>query len=262
MIDSHCHLYFHSLKNNFNQLILNSKKNNLTSILTINTDPKEFNDHLNLIKKYKSIYISYGLHPENVNNHTFFTKDNILLNCDNPKVIAIGETGLDFYHSIKFKKKQYDVFETHIQASIENQLPIIIHQRDSENEIIEVLKSYQKKNYLSVVFHCFTGSKKLLNFCLDNNFYISLSGIITFKNAKELREIIKDVSLDYLLIETDSPFLSPVPMRGELNQPAFVKYIAEFLSNFFNISLKQFIEITDNNFYKLFSKAKRYNDFQ
>ena len=170
MIDSHCHLNFHSLKNNFNQLISNSKKNNLTSILTINTDPKEFNDHLNLIKKYKSIYISYGLHPENVNNHTFFTKDNILLNCDNPKVIAIGETGLDFYHSIKFKKKQYDVFETHIQASIENQLPIIIHQRDSENEIIEVLKSYQKKHYLSVVFHCFTGSKKLLNFCLDNNF--------------------------------------------------------------------------------------------
>ena len=153
MIDSHCHLNFHSLKNNFNQLISNSKKNNLTSILTINTDPKEFNDHLNLIKKYKSIYISYGLHPENVNNHTFFTKDNILLNCDNPKVIAIGETGLDFYHSIKFKKKQYDVFETHIQASIENQLPIIIHQRDSENEIIEVLKSYQKKHYLSVVFH-------------------------------------------------------------------------------------------------------------
>ena len=259
MIDSHCHLNFHFLKNNFNQLISNSKKNNLTSILTINTDPKEFNDHLNLIKKYKSIYISYGLHPENVDNHTFFTKDNILLNCDNPKVIAIGETGLDFYHSIKFKKKQYDVFETHIQASIENQLPIIIHQRDSENEIIEVLKSYQKKHYLSVVFHCFTGSKQCNS---KYPLFLDLSGIITFKNTKELREIIKDVSLDYLLIETDSPFLSPVPMRGKSNQPAYVKYTAEFLSNFFNISLKKFIEITDNNFFKLFSKAKRYNDFQ
>ena len=97
---------------------------------------------------------------------------------------------------------------------------------------------------------------------MNNNFYISLSGIITFNNAKELREIIKHVSLDYLLIETDSPFLSPVPMRGKINQPAYVRYIAQFLSKFFNISLKQFIEITDNNFYKLFSKAKRYNDFQ
>ena len=262
MIDSHCHLNFHSLRNNFDELIINLKKNNLTSILTINTDPKDFIDHLNLIRKYQSIYISYGLHPANVNDDTVLTKKDILLNCNNQKVIGIGETGLDFYHSIKFKKKQYEIFETHIEASIDNQLPIIIHQRNSENEIIDVLKSYQKKNNLSVVFHCFTGSKKLLNYCLNNNYYISLSGIITFNNAKELREIIKNISLDYLLIETDSPFLSPVPMRGKSNQPAYVKYIAEFLSKFFNISLKQFIEITDNNFYKLFSKAKRYNNFQ
>ena len=103
MIDSHCHLNFHNLRNNFDELIINSKKNDLTSILTINTDPNEFINHLNLIKKYKSIYISYGLHPENVNDDTIFTKNDILLNCDNPKVIAIGETGLDFYHSIKFK---------------------------------------------------------------------------------------------------------------------------------------------------------------
>jgi len=262
VIDSHCHLNFDILRNNFDEIIINSKNNGLTSILTINTDPKEFIDHLNLIKKYKSIYISYGLHPANVNDKTALTKDNILLYCDNPKVIAIGETGLDFYHSIKFKKKQYEIFETHIEASINNQLPIIIHQRNSENEIIDVLKSYQKKNNLSVVFHCFTGSKKLLDFCLNNNFYISLSGIITFNNAKELREIIKNVSLDYLLIETDSPFLSPIPMRGKSNQPAYVRYIAQFLSKFFNISLNEFIEITDNNFYKLFFKAKRYNDFQ
>ena len=262
MIDSHCHLNFNSLRNNFDELIINLKKNNLTGLLSINTDPKEFKDHLDLIKKYKSIFISYGLHPAYVNDDTILIKDDILLNCNNSKVIAIGETGLDFYHSIKYKKKQYEIFETHIEASIDNQLPIIIHQRNSENEIIDVLKSYLTNNNLSVVFHCFTGTKKLLNFCLNNNFYLSLSGIITFNNANELRKIIKNVSLDYLLIETDSPFLSPVPMRGKSNQPSYVRYIAEFLSKFFNISLKQFIEITDNNFYKLFSKAKRYNDFQ
>ena len=260
MIDSHCHLNFYSLKNNFNELILNSKNNNLTSILTINTDPKEFYDHLNLIKKYKSIYISYGLHPENVSNHTVFTKADILLNCKNNKVIAIGETGLDFYHSNEYKSEQYQSFENHIECSYETNLPLIIHQRNSEKEIIDVLNNYQKSKPLTVLFHCFTGSAKLRSFCLDNEFYISISGIITFKNANDLREVISDFPLQQMLIETDSPFLAPEPFRGKINEPSYVKYISEFLSDFFNISQKKFNEITDNNFYKLFSKAIRYNE--
>ena len=262
MIDSHCHLNFPELKKNFNEIILNLKKNNLTSILSINTEPKEFNEHLNLINKHKSIFISYGLHPTNIDNNTVFNIQDINSNCKNKKVIGIGETGLDFYHSSDFKKKQYEVFEIHIQASIENNLPIIIHQRNSENEIMDIIKSYQKNYKLSLVFHCFTGSKKLFNFCRDNNFYISLSGIVTFKKSNELLEIIKDVDMKYLLLETDSPFLAPVPMRGKLNEPSFIKYTAEFLSNFFNVSLDNFIKITDNNFYNLFSKAKRYINFE
>ena len=127
---------------------------------------------------------------------------------------------------------------------------------------MEVLQKYLNKTNLPVVFHCFTGSKKLLNFCLDNNFYISISGIITFKNANDLRNTLKSVSLNRLLIETDSPFLSPVPFRGKLNEPSNVKYIAEFLSNFYSIPLNDFIKITDNNFYNLFSKAKRCNHFE
>ena len=131
-----------------------------------------------------------------------------------------------------------------------------------KDEIIDVLNNYQKNHKLSVVFHCFTGSKKLLNFCLDNLYYISLSGIITFKNADKLRDIIKFADKRYLLIETDSPFLAPMPMRGKSNKPSYVKYTAEFLSNFYNISFDKLVEITDNNFYKLFSKAKRYNEFK
>ena len=144
MIDSHCHLNFHSIKDDFENIILEIKESNLTSLLTINTLPSEFNDHLNLIKKYKSIYISYGLHPQNVDNKITITKDEILNNTLSSKVIGIGETGLDFYHSTKYKKNQYKVFENHIEASIESKLPLIIHQRSSENEIIEVLSNYQK----------------------------------------------------------------------------------------------------------------------
>jgi len=262
VIDSHCHLNFHSLKDNFENIINNIKKNNISSVLSINTNPKEFEDHLNLIKKYKSIYISYGMHPENINDKTIFNVNQIIDNCKNDKVIGIGETGLDFYHSIKFKKKQYEIFENHIEASIINNLPLIIHQRNSENEIIELITFYLKKHKLSLVFHCFTGSKKLFDFCMDNNFYISLSGIITFKNADELRKTIKDINKNYLLIETDSPFLTPVPMRGKINQPSYVKFTAEFLAKFFNISIVDLIKITDDNFYNLFSKAKRYNNFQ
>ena len=262
MIDSHCHLNFPKLKENIKKIILNSQKNNINCILTINTDPKEFDDHLKLINKYKSIYISYGLHPQNINNQTSFSKENIIPYCNNEKVIAIGETGLDFYHDCKYKKKQYEVFEEHIEASIKTKLPIVIHQRNSEREIIEVIKSFNKSYKLSVVFHCFTGSKKLLNFCLENQYYISLSGIITFKNAYILRETVKNISLNLLLLETDSPFLTPVPMRGKTNEPSFIKYTAEFLSNFYDIPLIDFIKLTDNNFYKLFSKAKRYTDFK
>ena len=259
MIDSHCHLNFKSLEDDLGNLILRAKKNNVTSILSINTNPINFEDHLNLINEYKNIYISYGLHPEEVKENSIFPINELKEIIKKPKVIGIGETGLDFYHSTENKFKQHEVFEAHIEASISYSLPLIIHQRNSENEIIEVLKKFQKNNNLSIVFHCFTGSSKLLNFCLDNNYYVSLSGIVTFKNAIDLREVIKNVSLNYLLIETDSPFLAPIPKRGKMNEPSFVKYTAEYLSDFFSISYDNFIKLTDNNFYKLFSKAIRYN---
>ena len=259
MIDSHCHLNFDSLKHNLIKIIDNAKINNISSILSINTDPDEFISHYELIDVYKNIFISYGLHPEYVSNRKLITKDQILNNLNKDKVIGIGETGLDFYHSTEFKKEQYLSFEKHIEASIESNLPLIIHQRNSEKEIIDVLKSYQKKNKLNIVFHCFTGSDNLKNFCLENNYYISLSGIVTFKNANNLRDVIKDIPITSLMIETDSPFLSPVPHRGEKNEPAFVKFTGLYLAKFYNIPIIEFQEITDKNFYKLFSKAIQYN---
>ena len=260
MIDSHCHLNFSSIRENISTIIDNAKNNNVTSILSINTDPENFEEHYELIKNYQSIYLSYGLHPQNVSLIKTISRKTIIDFSKNNKVIAIGETGLDFYHSKEFSKEQYLVFENHIEASIETNLPLIIHQRNSESEIIEVLKNYQKNNKRKIVFHCFTGSEKLKNFCIDNDYLISLSGIITFKNANELREVVKNFPINSILIETDSPFLAPVPYRGKSNEPSYVKYIAEYLSIYFDLSFDKIIEITDNNFYNLFSKAIRYNE--
>ena len=163
------------------------------------------------------------------------------------------------YHSKDNIKSQYKSFENHIEATLSTNLPLIIHQRNSENEIIEVLNNY-KNDSLPLVMHCFTGSKKLRNFCIDSNYYISLSGIVTFKNANDLREVIKTIPLTSILIETDSPFLSPMPYRGKTNEPSYVYFIGKYLANFFNVQIDEFEKTTDNNFYNLFSKAIPYSD--
>ena len=255
MIDSHCHLNFYSLKKDLKNIIEKSKTNGVTKLLTINTNPLEFDDHLNLIKNFDNIYIAYGIHPQEVNKQSQLYLDDIEKKMESSKLIGVGETGLDFYHSIEFQSKQIEVFESHIKASKAFNLPIIIHQRNSEKEIIEVLMKY-KHDKLKIVFHCFTGSKELLEFCLENQYYISLSGIVTFKNANSLRDVLKNVSLDYLLIETDSPYLSPMPMRGKDNEPSFLKFTAEYLADFYSIERESFVKLTDNNFYKLFSRVK------
>jgi len=256
VIDSHCHLNFPSLSKNLDNILKKCKNNGVTKLLTINTKPIEFEDHLNLIKDFDDIYIAYGIHPQEVNNESFLSLDDIEKQMVSSKLIGLGETGLDFYHSTEFQIKQIQIFESHIEASKILDLPIIIHQRNSENEIINILKKYKNDN-LKIVFHCFTGSKNFLEFCLENNYYISLSGIVTFKNANSLRNILKNASLEYLLIETDSPYLSPVPMRGKDNEPSFVKFTAEYLANFYSIKKDEFVKLTDNNFYKLFSRAKK-----
>tara|TARA_B100001057_G_scaffold390774_1_gene398830 strand:+ start:1947 stop:2729 length:783 start_codon:yes stop_codon:yes gene_type:complete len=258
MIDSHCHLDFENLSKNFDNVILNSKKNNVTTLLSINTNPINFKKHLEIIRKNQGIYISYGLHPCEVKTSKQLSMRDFDSHCFNPLVIGIGETGIDLFHSQNLLKEQIEAFEIHIEASKKYNLPLIIHQRESEREIINTLKNYL--NYdIKIVFHCFTGSELLLDFCLKNNYYISLSGIITFKNAHKLRNIIKNYPLELILIETDSPFLAPEPMRGKINEPSYIKYTAEYLSNFLNLEINEFEKLTNNNFFKLFSKAKKDN---
>ena len=171
MIDSHCHLNFSNLRNDLLNIIKRCKDSGVSKLLSINTKPQEFENHLDIIKDFKNIFISYGIHPQEINNESILSFEDLEKQIINPQLIALGETGLDYYHSNEFKEKQIEIFESHIEASKLFDLPIIIHQRNSEKEIVEILKKFNNDK-LKVVFHCFTGSKELLDFCLDNNYYI------------------------------------------------------------------------------------------
>ena len=253
MIDSHCHLNFPIIKDNIKKIISNAIENKITSILSINTEPDNFIDHLKLIENYKSVYIAYGLHPLNVNNQTKFEINNILNNIKNDKVIGIGETGLDYYYNHSDKKIQKKSFEEHIHAASQLNVPVIVHSRNAETDTYETLKNLKKNSNLKILIHCFTGSKSFAKKLLDLNCYISISGIITFKKSTELVDAVSYIPIEKLLVETDSPYLSPEPYRGKANEPSHVKYVVEKLALIKNIPVNSVIENTSKNFLSIFN---------
>ena len=262
LIDSHAHLDFEKLRSDLKNIILNANKNNISSILSINTKIDQFENLYNLIYNYQSIWCSIGEHPCNINNLNIPNFETILSYTNKKKVIAIGETGLDFYHSVEFKDHQYQSLQNHIEASYKSNLPLIIHQRNSEKELLTYLTKENKNKKIKVLMHCFTGNKNYLFNCLDNDFFVSLGGIVTFKSSSELQNLVHNIPLSKLLIETDAPFLSPVPYRGKVNEPANVFYIAKFLSSLLNIKFDNFVNKINDNFYQLFTKAIKYENIE
>ena len=252
MIDSHCHLDQEPLFNNLDDILKRSKEIGIEKLLTICTTFESFIKIKHLVKKDDIIYGTYGIHPHEAKNDKVTTKLIIDEISNNQKIIGIGETGLDFYYNFSDKRDQIRSFEEHINASIELNIPLIIHSRNAENEMLEIFNKYKNHN-LKILMHCFTGSKKFAQSMLDFNAYFSASGIITFKNSTELQETFKSIPLEKTLIETDSPYLSPVPNRGKKNEPSFVKYTAEKLANIKQISTSDLIKNTTFNFNKLFN---------
>ena len=252
MIDSHCHLDYEPLFNNVDDILKRSKEVGIEKLLTICTTFESFIKIKELVKKDEIIYGTYGIHPHEAKNDKVTTKLIIQEIKANKKIIGIGETGLDFYYNLSDKKDQIKSFEEHIKASIELKIPLIIHSRNAENEMLEIFNEYKKYN-LKILMHCFTGSKKFAESLLDLNAYFSASGIITFKNSTDLQETFKSIPLEKTLIETDSPYLAPVPNRGKKNEPSFVKYTAEKLADIKQIPLSDLIKNTTSNFNKLFS---------
>ena len=251
MIDSHCHLDHEPLFSDLNNIIKRSKDVGILKLLTISTSFESFNRIKEIVKKDDIIYGTIGIHPHESNSN-IISSDVIVKNLnENKKIIGIGETGLDFYYNNSDKYKQISSFKEHIQAAIQTNIPLIIHSRNAEEKTFEILKDYKKYN-LKILMHCFTGSKKFAEKLLTLNAYFSASGIITFKNSTDLQETFKFLPLEKILIETDSPFLAPVPNRGKQNEPSYIDYTAKKLAEIKNISKSEIIKITTDNFNNLF----------
>tara|TARA_A100001011_G_scaffold383941_1_gene455860 strand:+ start:488 stop:1246 length:759 start_codon:yes stop_codon:yes gene_type:complete len=252
MIDSHCHLDHEPLFNNLDEVLKRSKEVGIEKLLTICTTLDSFLKIKQLVKKDDIIYGTYGIHPHEAKNDKVTSNQIIDEINKNEKIIGIGETGLDFYYNFSDEKDQIKSFEEHIKASIVLNIPLIIHSRNAEKQMLEIFNEY-KNHDLKILMHCFTGSKKFAKCLLDLNAYFSASGIITFKNSADLQDTFKSIPLDKTLIETDSPYLAPVPNRGKKNEPSFVKYTAKKLADIKEISLSDLIKNTTSNFNRLFS---------
>ena len=252
MIDSHCHLDHEPLFDNLDAVIQRSKNVGITKLLTISTSLKSFQNVKELIQKDEMIFGSFGIHPHETNNDQL-TKELIIQNSKPfEKIIGIGETGLDFYYTNSNEKNQENSFINHIEAAIELDLPIIIHSRDAETKTYEILKDYKNQNP-KLLMHCFTGSLDFAKKLMDLGSFFSASGIITFKNAKDLQETFKKIPMDKILIETDSPFLAPIPNRGKKNEPSFIKHTAIKLSQIKKVSFEKLVQETTKNFNNLFN---------
>src|SRR5210317_1784127 len=252
MIDSHCHLDHEPLFEDLENVIKRSKEIGLEKILTICTTLDSFTNILKIIEKDPMIYGTFGIHPHEAKDNIVDTDQIINHVKQSKKIIGIGETGLDFFYNHSDKNQQIKSFEEHIQASIKLNMPLIIHSRAAEDETYQILKNHEKDN-LKILMHCFTGSKKFADKLLELNSYFSASGIITFKNSIDLQETFKNIPLDKLLIETDSPFLAPVPNRGKKNEPSFIKYTLEKLSILKEKTDQEMSDLTTQNFNKLFN---------
>ncbi len=252
MIDSHCHLDHEPIFSDLKNVITRSKENGLEKILSICTTNDSFKKIIEIIKFDPIIYGTFGIHPHETDFDKTTRKEIIKNVNSHKKIIAIGESGLDFYYSHSSKDQQISSFKYHIEASIELNVPIIVHSRNAEKETFDILSIY-KDSKPKILMHCFTGSTEFAHKLLTLDSYFSASGIITFKNSVDLKNTFKLIPNNKLLIETDSPYLSPVPFRGKKNEPSFIKYTLEKLAEIKDSELKDIEKITNNNFNKLFN---------
>ena len=250
MIDSHCHLDHEPLVDNIKEVLSRCKKEGINKVLTISTTLSGFPKILEIVDKDEMIFGTFGIHPHETDTDQL-SKDEIIKKIkSNDKIIGVGETGLDFYYNNSDKDKQIESFKNHINAALDLDIPLIVHSRNAELETYEILKN--SHNSLKILMHCFTGSLSFALKLMELNTYFSASGIITFKNSIDLQNTFKELPLERLLIETDSPFLAPEPMRGKKNEPSFVRFTLSKLSELKKINVEKLDKITTDNFNRLF----------
>lgn len=252
-VDSHCHLEFEDFSPDTEQVVARGREEGVCLFLSIGTRPENMPSLLDLTKNYHDIYATVGVHP--CHAHSIDEKDlEALLThyTSQKKIVGLGETGLDCYYGKEFLQKQEKSFQCHIRVACQTDLPLVVHTRSAEKETVRCLKEAKE---CKGVIHCFTGTKWLAQQALDLGFYISISGIVTFKNAQDLRDILKYVPSSRILIETDAPYLAPVPFRGKRNEPSFIRHTAQAVASLYNLSVEQVASITRENFFRLFTKT-------
>ena len=254
IIDSHCHLDYSNLFNQLDDIVKRAERNQVNYFLTICTTLESFKRIIIIVEKYKNIYGTFGIHPHETKDFTNVDAKFILdVKNKHKKIIGIGETGLDYYYNHSDKKIQKKSFIEHIGAASQLGIPLIVHSRNAEHDTYEILKSEKKHSNLKILMHCFTGSKEFARKLIDIDCHISVSGIITFKNSNELTNTIATIPIERLLVETDSPYLTPLPFRGKSNEPAYIIHIVEKLSQIKGLSEKEVMKKTSDNFFKLFN---------
>lgn len=254
-IDSHCHLNYKGLVEDQAGVIARAREAGVSAMLNISTRASEWDEVIGVAEREPDIWASVGIHPHEADIHPDVEVETLVDRARHPRVAGIGESGLDFYYDRSDRGRQRASFRNHIAAAREAGVPIIVHTRDAEADTAQILTEEMGKGRFTGVLHCFTGTFDLARKAMDLGFYVSISGIVTFKNAKDLQEVARRIPLDRLLIETDSPFLAPVPHRGRTCEPAFVADTARFLAELREEPVEALAEATSANFRALFAKA-------
>jgi len=255
LADSHCHLNYKGLAEDQDAVLARARESGVVAMLNIATREREWDEVLATAERESDVWATVGIHPHEADEHPHIDTAKLLLRATHPRVVGIGETGLDYYYDHSDRAQQQKSFRSHIAASRETGLPLIVHTRDAEEDTANILAEEMGKGAYPGVIHCFTASGEFADKALELGFYISISGIVTFKNARDLQETAARLPLDRLLIATDAPFLAPVPHRGKTGEPAFVADTCRFLAQLRGMDADELAEATRENFHRLFAKT-------
>lgn len=257
MIDTHVNLHHHLYQNDLRDVLARAKAGGIDGMLSICDRIENFAIILEIVAPLNNFWLSVGAHPHEAKDHLDLTVEKLSQYCKNQKVIGIGETGLDFHYGFSPEKDQISVFETHIHTAQATQLPLIVHTREADTEMAEILTAEHRNFAFPLLMHCYTSGEELLKKCLDLGAYVSISGIATFKNAEDVRSNIKYIPRDRLLVETDCPYLAPIPKRGQRNEPLFLNYLVDYLAQYLGRDIDELKTELDINFFTLFARAKK-----
>jgi len=255
LADSHCHLNYKGLAEDQQEILARARARGVTAMLNIATRESEWDDVLATAEREPDVWATVGIHPHEADQHPHIDTERLIERAQHPRVVGIGECGLDYHYDHSDRAQQQSIFRAHIAAARQVGVPIVVHTRDAEADTAAILRDELGKGAFAGVIHCFTGTSEFADIALDLGFYISISGTVTFKSAASLQEIAARLPADRLLIETDAPFLAPVPHRGKTGEPAFVADTAAFLAKLRGEQVSELQDVTARNFHRLFSKT-------